>query len=114
MAADAGRNGADAAAHSPRTEADNAARVCRDAAAADTWDGATGDAHSDRVGLNPFHRLATDAAVSPSVLIECIYYAADPHLLTLIRLLAALGSEKHPYAEEQLRALLREREPSKH
>jgi hypothetical protein len=65
-------------------------------------------------GIERLTQLATDAALSPAVLIECLYYASDPALLPLIRLVAALGPENYAQAEEQLRALLEDRGRHKH
>jgi hypothetical protein len=59
-------------------------------------------------GIERLTQLATDAALSPAVLMECLYYASDPALLPLIRLVAALRPENHAQAEEQLRPLLRD------
>ena len=51
-------------------------------------------------------QVPTATAVSSSVLLECLYYAAEEDLLRLMRLAAALDPPQRAQAEEQLRALL--------
>jgi hypothetical protein len=58
-------------------------------------------------------QVPTATAVSPSVLLECLYYAAEEDLLRLMRLAAVLNPPRRAQAEEQLRALLSPEELSR-
>ena len=69
-------------------------------------------AKEDASGREP-GRGVLAIAVSPSVLLECLYYAAEEDLLRLMRLAAALDPSKRAQAEEQLRALLSPEELSR-
>jgi len=57
-------------------------------------------------------QVLTRAGVSPAVLLECLYDAAEDDLLTLMRLAAALTPQQRAQAEDMLRALLEAGEPS--
>ena len=57
-------------------------------------------------------QVLTRAGVSPAVLLECLYDAAEDDLLTILRLAAALTPQQRAQAVDMLRALLEASEPS--
>ena len=52
--------------------------------------------------LQTFTQVLADTGVSPSELTECAYYAAEPDLMRIMRLVAALNAEQRAQAYEML------------
>jgi hypothetical protein len=57
-------------------------------------------------------QVLTQAGVSASDFLECLYCAAENDLLTILRLAAALSPEQRAQAADMLWAMLETREPS--
>jgi len=57
-------------------------------------------------------QVLTQAGVSASDFLECLYCAAEDDLLTILRLAAALSPEQRAQAADMLWAMLETREPS--
>ncbi len=52
--------------------------------------------------VQAFAQVLADTGVSPSELMECAYYAAEPDLMRLMRLVAALSPDQRARAYDML------------
>ena len=57
-------------------------------------------------------QVLTQAGVSSSDLLACLYFAAEDDLLAILRLAAALSPEQRAKATDLLWAMLEDREPA--